>query len=264
MRVAAVQCRPVFDDAEQACGAIVERLRWADAEGVDLLLFPEAWLLGHSYEEGTIRARAEAGAAALAALCERAAGFATTLVVGAFEALDGKWFNSAFVIEAGHIVGRYAKAHPNEAGVTPGAEFPVFTRSCLRYGINICNDANHPEAAARLVEQGAQLILYPLNNLLRPAIAERWRAKSLANLVARARETGCWVVSADVAGSCGGRLSYGCTVIVSPGGDVIARVRELDEGVAMVDLEVRTQRNSQVPSSRPGSSVNSPATARPR
>nr|WP_315384342.1 nitrilase-related carbon-nitrogen hydrolase [uncultured Sphingomonas sp.] len=71
---------------------------------------------------------------------------------------------------------------------------------------------------------------------MRPRTAERWREKSLANLVARARQTGCWVASADVAGTANDRLSYGCTAVLSPAGDVMARVPELAEGVAVFDL----------------------------
>jgi predicted amidohydrolase len=237
MRIAAVQCRPLFDDADQTIATIVARLRWAEAEGVDLLLFPEAWLLGHAYDAAVIRARADSASThALPALCARIAGFPTTLVVGAFECVGAQLSNSAVVIEAGRIIGRYAKAHPNEDGVTPGTALPVFARSGVRYGINICNDANFTDAAAQLTDRGATLILYPLNNLLRPETAARWREKSLANLVARARETGCWVASADVAGTAGDCLSYGCTTVLSPTGDVMARVPELAEGVALFDL----------------------------
>lgn len=67
-----------------------------------------------------------------------------TLVVGAVEAAPPDVFNSAFVVERGEIVGRYAKAHPNEPGVTAGSDFPTFARAGTRFGINICNDANHP------------------------------------------------------------------------------------------------------------------------
>lgn len=236
MRIAAVQCAPVFDDAEATSAIVVERLRWADANHVDLMLFPEAWLLGHAYDPGTIQARADGARSALPALCARIAGYGATLVLGSFERVGEQVFNSAVVIEHGRIIGRYAKAHPNEDGVTPGTDFPIFARSGLRWGINICNDANYPDAAARLAEQGASLILYPLNNLLRPETAERWREKSLANLVARARETGCWVASADVAGAASDRLSHGCTAIVSPTGEVVARVPEGVEGGALFDL----------------------------
>lgn len=87
-------------------------------------------------------------------------------------------------------MGRYAKAHPNEPGVIAGSDFPTFLRSGVRYGVNICNDANHPGTAQRIADQAARVILYPLNNMRPSATADRWREKSLANLVDRARQTG--------------------------------------------------------------------------
>lgn len=237
MRIAAIQCRSIADDPGSTGDIIVERLQWADDEKVDLVLFPEAFLLGHSYDPDTIRCRAEAASSgALHTLCDRIAAFRATLVIGAFERIDGQVFNSALVIERGRIVGRYAKAYPNEPGVTAGSDFPVFVRADARYGINICNDANHPDAADRIARQDAALILYPLNNMLRPATAERWRAKSIDNLIARARQTRCWVASADVAGTVGDRISFGCTTIVAPDGRVVARVPELQAGVAVHDI----------------------------
>jgi predicted amidohydrolase len=120
--------------------------------------------------------------------------------------------------------------------VTAGSEFPTFLRSGVRYGVNICNDANHPGTAQRMADQDARLILYALNNMLRPETADRWREKSLANLIDRARQTRCWVASADVTGMSGNLVSYGCTAIVTPEGNVVARVPELQEGVAVYDV----------------------------
>lgn len=236
MRIATVQCSSILDDVHRAGDAIVQRLRWADQEGIDLTIFPEAFLLGHSYDPETIHSRASRGASAIAALCERVAAFHSTLVVGAFDHVDGQVFNSALVIEAGQVVGRYAKAHPNEPGVTAGSDSPTFLRSGVRYGVNICNDANHPGAAQRIADQGARLILYPLNNMLRSETADRWREKSLANLIDRARQTGCWVASSDVTGTSGNLMSWGCTAIVTPDGSVVARVPELKEGVAVYEV----------------------------
>ncbi len=215
-------------------------MRWATKEAIDLLVFPEAFLLGHSYDPDTIRARAdEASRFALVELCSLVADFRATLVVGALELVHSHAFNSAFVVENGRIVGRYAKAYPNEPGVNAGVDFPTFVRSGVRYGINICNDANHADAADQVANQSADLILYPLNNMLRPDTAERWREKSLANLIARARQTNCWIASSDVTGASGDLLSYGCTAIVAPGGKVVARVPELSEGVAVYDVPGR-------------------------
>lgn len=240
MRIAAVQCPAITDDATGACEAIVRHLSWAATRAVDLIVFPEAFLLGHSYDPETIRRRAhEASSTALAELCRRVSAFPQTLVIGAFDVVSPNIFNSAFVIERGQLTGRYAKAYPHEPGVSAGTNFPIFVRSSVRYGINICNDANHADAAARISRQGAELILYPLNNMLRPVTAARWRAKSLANLIDRARQTGCWIASSDVTGAAGDLLSYGCTAIVSPDGQVVARVPELMEGVAVHDLPER-------------------------
>jgi predicted amidohydrolase len=140
------------------------------------------------------------------------------------------------VIENGHVVGRYAKRHPNEPGVVAGTASPVFARGGVRYGINICNDANYPEVAGELAARGAAVICYPLNNMLSPDTAEHWRKRSVENLRSRARQTGCWIVSADVTGSHGALLSHGCTMIVRPDGTIAARVAEGAEGVAIYDV----------------------------
>jgi predicted amidohydrolase len=243
VRIAAIQCPAIADDAPSACEAIVQRLRWAAKEAIDLVLFPEAFLLGHSYDPETIRARARAASdGVLAELCRRIDAFPATLVVGAFDVTASDVFNSAFVIEGGRISGRYAKAYPNEPGVTAGSDFSTFVRSKIRYGINICNDANHADAAEQIARQGADLILFPLNNMLAPPTAERWREKSLANLIDRARQTGCWIASSDVTGASGNLLSYGCTAILSPEGHVVARVPELSEGAAVYDIPERQPR----------------------
>jgi predicted amidohydrolase len=240
VRVAAIQPSVTVDDQSNACEAILHRLRWATQEGIDLLLFPEAFLLGHSYDRDIIRSRArEASGGALGRLCQLASMFPATLVVGAFEIASKQVYNSAFVIEAGRIMGRYAKAFPNEPGVQAGTDFPIFLRSDIRYGINICNDANHAEPADQIARQDADLILYPLNNMLAPATAEHWREKSLANLVKRARQTGCWIASSDVTGANGGLVSFGCTAIIAPDGQIIARVPELNDGVVVHDIPKR-------------------------
>jgi predicted amidohydrolase len=168
--------------------------------------------------------------------CDRLRGFRATLVVGAFERQGAAVVNSALVIESGCVIGRYAKAYPNEPGVIAGTGFPIFERSGIRFGINICNDANYPEAAKRVADQRTTLILYPLNNMLKRQTAASWRDRSVANLVARAQETGCWVASADVIGEAGDLLSYGCSLIVRPDGDVAGRVSEGSEGATVVDL----------------------------
>ena len=128
-------------------------------------------------------------------------------------------------------------AHPNEPAFEVGTEFPIFETLGWPFGLNICNDANFPDAALRISRQGDKLLCYPLNNILAPATAERWRERGLANLKQRAIETGCWVASSDVVGRSGELVSYGLTCILRADGEVLARVPEHEEGVATFDLD---------------------------
>lgn len=236
MRIAAFQRMPVFDDAATVVARIVGDLSQAQSR-VDLAVFPECHLLGHSYHPATIAARAiDVAEDRWHAILAPLAPIATTVILGSFERNADGITNSALVIERGCVVGRYAKRHPNEPGVVAGSASPVFDHQGMRYGINICNDANHANAAQRIADQGAAVICYPLDNMLPPDIAARWRSRSIENLQARARQTGCWIVSADVTGSQGPLLSHGCTMIVRPDGSIAARVAEGVEGVAIYDI----------------------------
>jgi 5-aminopentanamidase len=232
--------RPILDDARAACAAVTADVSWAADQGAGLAVFPETYLHGHSYDRETIARRARTlNDAEVRGLAESLRGFPVTVVAGMFERRWNSLRNVALVLRAGEIAGVYAKARPNENGVEAGDDMPVFEADGQRFAINICNDANYPDLAQRARKGGASVLCYPLNNVLPPAAAEQWRERSIANLVARARETRCWAVSSDVAGACGTRMSLGCTVIVSPEGDIKARVPEGTTGKIVLDLFAR-------------------------
>jgi predicted amidohydrolase len=237
VRIAAFQRHAIFDNLDHVCDVLERDLCWAASQGIQIALFPEAFLLGHSYDPQVIAARAaRLTNGGLEMLCSRLAWADPTVIVGAFERRGDLVTNSAFVIEHGRVIGRYAKAYPNEPGVVAGTEYPVFRRSGLCYGINICNDANQPTAAQRLADQRTSLILYPLNNMLPPETAAQWRRRSIDTLQARARQTGCWVALGDVTGRHGQSMCYGCTVIISPDGTIVSCAREEHEDAALYKL----------------------------
>lgn len=238
MRVAAFQRFPIFDAVHDASDALLRDLLWADERGIDLAVFPECFLQGHSYDQSTVAARAiSLHQLPLLRLLDRLTAVRTTAVVGLFERRGEKIYNSAIVFQRGHLMGTYAKAHPIEDGCTPGREFPVWSCENWTFGINICNDLNYPDVADLITGRGARLICCLLNMMLRPKKAERWRGPALENLQKCALRTNCFVVSADVAGPRDdGWLSYGCTAIVRPDGTIADRAAELVEDVAIFDL----------------------------
>ncbi|PXX35307.1 carbon-nitrogen hydrolase family protein [Undibacterium pigrum] len=237
LRIAAFQRSPVFDDLQKTTAQLQADLRWCRDQDVELAIFPESYLPGYSSDAASIAQRALAtdGAAFQQMLSDLSA-FETDIIVGFFEQAATGICNSAAVIRQGKLLGTYAKQYPNERGVVAGTASPVFDRAGFCFGINICNDANYPECAMALRQQGAGLLCYPLNNMLAPATAEKWRSKSLDNLRQRAIDTGCWVVSSDVVGIHEDKISHGCTCIVAPDGSIVASVAEGEAGVIVFDI----------------------------
>jgi predicted amidohydrolase len=59
VRIAAFQRHAIFDNLDHVCDVLERDLRWAVSEDIQIVLFPEAFLLGHSYDLQVIAARAE-------------------------------------------------------------------------------------------------------------------------------------------------------------------------------------------------------------
>ena len=159
-------------------------------------------------------------------------------MVGFLERTQETLYNSAAVVFEGELLGIYRKTHPNEKCFVSGLEFPVWRAHGVRFGVNICNDANFPETARALAQAGVQLIFMLLNNLLPQDLAARWWGKSPENSRLRALETGCAEVSADVTGKRGNWMSCGCNQIVNARGEVLRAVPELQEGCVKVSLDL--------------------------
>ncbi len=105
---------------------------------------------------------------------------AWTVVPITLREADGERCSNAAVLfdRAGEVAGVFRKVHPMvdpdgrfEAGVTPGAAYPVFECDFGRVGILICWDMSYPEAWTALAEGGAEIVALPSASpqTLRPA-----------------------------------------------------------------------------------------------
>jgi len=105
------------------------------------------------------------------AVAKRAAGHRCSIICPVKTARDGRFFNSAVIIDrTGAVCGVYDKACPVtsssdytvfEDGVTPGPSAPVFDLDVGRIGIQICFDAGFPENWRALERQRARLVFWP-------------------------------------------------------------------------------------------------------
>lgn len=229
--IGSCQMSPVYGDVDRSLSEIRRALAWAQGEGIDILCLPECFLTGYFREpDRVVQNSVELDSASFASVLAELSRYEPTLVLGLIERTESGLFNSAAVIERGRLAGCYRKQHLVEPGFERGDKSPVFEKNGVKFGVNICYDANFPQAARSLAEAGAAVIFYPLNNSLPPATAEKWRHRHLKNLVDRARDCSVWVVSSDVVETSSSKLGYGCTAIVDPTGAVVERCAELQIG----------------------------------
>jgi predicted amidohydrolase len=239
VRIAAAQTAEYRENLEAALACLVETAAQAEAEGASLLCLPEGFLQGYLTDQAAARRCAlDLSSPAFEAVLEQAPRTGPVIVLGMIEADAGRLFNSAVVIHRGVLVGRYRKAHllDGEQVFTAGEESPVFEAGGVRFGINICYDTNFPEAARKMAAQGASLIVCPANNMMKRQAAERWKDAHNAIRGERCRETGLWLISADVFGEREGRVGWGPTAVLNPAGEVAAQLPLEAPGLLVFDL----------------------------
>jgi predicted amidohydrolase len=241
VRVGACQTPEILGDPDTALDCIEQFAARGADRGVDLLLFPECFLQGYLTDERHVsRYALELDSPRFAAVLRRLAPVQPILVFGVIEADSAHFFNTAVVVDRGRLVGRYRKTRlmPGETVFTAGEDYPTLVVHGLRYGINICSDTQFPEPAARVAAQGATLLLVAAQNMMRRPAATRFKDLHHSMRAERARETGMWLVSADVTGTGGDRIAYGPTSVLSPQGDVIAQVPLQTTGIVVADIPV--------------------------
>jgi predicted amidohydrolase len=237
LSVGSCQMAPILGDLDASLAEVKRALAWAQEEELDVLCLPEGYLTGYCRTPEEARTYSvDLDSALFSRLISELRQFDPAVVLGLMERSGPELFNSAVIVERGRVLGIYRKQHLIESAFSPGRESPVFERNGVRYGVNICSDANFPEAATALATGGAEAIFYPLNNNLLHETARKWRSRHIEILSTRARECSAWVISADVVERSATTTGYGCTAIIGPDGRIVERCPELTTGRIRGDL----------------------------
>jgi predicted amidohydrolase len=242
VRIAAAQTVEFREDIEAALGCVADVALRAETESAALLCFPEAFLQGYLTDEAAARRNAlDLASPAFEALLKRLPNSGPMIVIGLIEVEQGRLFNTAVVVDRGVLIGRYRKVHllGSERIFDAGTDSQAFEIAGLQFGINICYDTNFPEAAQKVADLGASLLVCPANNMHLRSRAEA--LKDVHNSVRgeRCRETGLWLVSADVTGERDGRISWGPTAVLNPIGEVVAQLPLDKTGLLLFDIPCR-------------------------
>lgn len=204
----------------------------------DLLVLPEVWTTGYSL--GHLQEEAEAMDSALVKELQLLAKkYNCSILAGSVPMKrDGKIYNCSLAIsKQGNIVNSYDKVHlfglfNEEKFFAPGNNFSAFELDGLCCGSTICYDLRFPELYRHLALQGARLIFCPAE--WPTARGTIWELLAQA----RAAENHVFVAAVNCAGCFKKAPFHGHSMLIGPGGDVLARAGAEEEVLSVeIDLD---------------------------
>lgn len=246
VKVGLIQVKQRSEDGyARRCEILLSHARACFEAGADIVFFPEAYQYvperGIIYDLPRLEKAIGTWKERCAALARE---FGAYLVPWDYEIAGDKLYNSSYILSReGEEIGRYRKVHlphdEQEKGFANGDSFPVFDLDFGRLGIMICWDNYFPESARCLGNAGAQLILFPLYGDVHH---QQWELR----LRAHAIDSSVYIASSQIDGYNEGAF----TGMVSPCGDILARLDRASEGHAVIELDLDADNVTQTTGNR--------------
>ena len=224
MKIAAAQIACVLGDFNANLRKISDFAALAKKSGAELVVFPEMVDTGYSMPVIQKHARTWSDGA-VSELQKIAKEISIAIVAGISDRDGGSIFNAQVFVDAqGEVLAKYRKTHLVTAPpldericLLPGNDFVSCKARKFTVGLSICYDLRFPEMARTLVvKHGANLIV---NSSAWPVVrAEHLRILALA----RAVENQSYLIIANRVGTDDGVTFCGSSVIVDPGGKILA------------------------------------------
>jgi predicted amidohydrolase len=244
MRIGHCQLESKTGDFEANLGKVVRGLERADRDRVEIVCFPECFLTGYPDREEVVRKSAFAvDSPQMMKLLDRTGRFEATYIVGFNELRGNDLYNTAAVVQKGHILGTYSKCSAYMKFHKQGREFPVFERGGVKFGVIICSDGGYIEPARILALKGARVIFAPHFNYIGAKALIGHFQKVRADHTARAVENDVWfvrgnnvVLDRDPGLSFDG-VGYGDSYVIDPAGEMVVRSRRHREDFIFADVD---------------------------
>jgi NAD+ synthase (glutamine-hydrolysing) len=264
LRLAIAQIRPTKGEYAanvQRLGAVVAQLATLDPP-IDLVVFPEAATSGYFVEGGVRDVAVTAGTLFrdLEVACGRANGRPIDVALGFYEVFQNSLYNSSLYATLGGTETGIHHVHrkvflptygifDEQRFVERGHDVRAFDTRWGRAALLICEDAWHSLTATLAALDGAQVIIVPSASPARGTGSDRVEGVGgggLPESVVRwerivrgiAEEHGVYVVYAGLVGFEGGKGFPGGSVVVGPGGDIIARGPIFEEAIVTADVNL--------------------------
>ncbi len=245
MRIGHCQRDSQLGDFEGNLGKLLEGLKQADADRVDIVCFPECFLTGYP-DDGEV-ARRDAftiDSARIMQLLDQTAMFEAAFIVGFNELRGSDLYNTAVVVHKGHLLGHYSKCTAYMKFHRQGREFPVFEHKGLKFGVVICSDGGYIEPSRLLALQGAKVIFAPHFNYISQQglighfmhVRADHTARAVENMVYFVRGNNVSLGKEECINGYDG-VGYGDSYIIDPWGEIMVRSRRQQEDFIFADID---------------------------
>jgi predicted amidohydrolase len=244
MRIGHCQLESKTGDFDANLAKVIQGLERADKDRVEVVSFPECYLTGYPDKEELVRKSAFAvDSPQIMKLLDKTGKFEATYIVGFNETRGKDLYNTAVVVQKGHILGTYSKCSAYMKFHKQGREFPVFERGGVKFGVIICSDGGYVEPARILALKGARIIFAPHFNYIGAKGLINHFQHVRADHTARAVENAVWfvrgnnvVLDKEDALSFAG-VGYGDSYVMDPQGEMVVRSRRHKEDFIFADID---------------------------
>ena len=248
IRIALAQINPTVGDLDKNADLISKYAFDATNAGATLIVFPEMVLTGYPVEDlanrASFRAASIEAVEKLAMRINQEGNGDLTLLVGYLcQSSSGRPQNCVAVIYRGEILATYIKHHLPNYGVfdeyrnfAPGNHSLVVRVAGVDIGVAICEDIwQSGGPVAELAKRNIGLLLVPNGS---PFEANKDDAR-LALVQQRAIELSAPLAYVNMTGGQDDLVFDGDTIVVGSQGELIARAPQFEDGLMIIDLEVK-------------------------
>jgi len=242
LRVALAQINATVGDLAGNAAKIVAALADAKHKGADLAVFPELALCGYPPEDLLLRPRFLRDCrAALDEVARHTDGI--TAIVGLPDVIRGRVFNAAALLSDAQLLAMYHKIELPNYGVfderryfTSGSRCVVFEINAVPVSVTICEDVwpDYSTAERHATANRAGVVV----NLSASPFHAGKGAVRRDVLAGFARHTHAFVCYANLVGGQDELVFDGGSLVVEPGGDVIASAPRFEEALLLADLRI--------------------------
>ena len=242
LRVALAQVNVTVGDLQGNTRKILTAMQQAYEAGAHIVCLPELALTGYPPEDLLLKPGFVAdNLRKLQELVSESHHMPELTAVVGFVDRDHDIYNAAAIINAGRLIGKYHKHYLPNYGVfdenryfQAGRKAPIFVINDVHVGVNICEDIWYPGGPLTMQAQAGAEVILNINGSPYNAGKGIFREEMLAT---RADDNGVIVAYLNTVGGQDELVFDGGSMVFNEQGALIARAKEFEEDMLLVDLD---------------------------